>query len=148
MADETYETLRKRISENLNTPKKELAKSVADISRNFGNLGLETAVWYPEMIHSANIGGIEADSYIGYSRIEGKWGLIIRTIERDQESRAFVGQRVFPIESCGNVEILVNALKKARELLRFIAKTREYQTEVLSKMDPEIEQLRSPECRF
>ena len=74
---------------------REFGKTVGDISRNFKSLGLETSVWCPEKIHSTNLGGIVADSYFGYSRIEGKWGLIIRTIERDVESRAFVGQRVY-----------------------------------------------------
>ena len=148
MGDETYETLRKRISENLNSRKREFAKSVADISRNFSNLGLETAVWHPERIHSANIGGIDADSYIGYSRVEGKWGLIIRTIERDHESRAFVSQRVYTIESCGNAEIVVNALEKVRELVEHIAQTTNQQINILGKLDGEIDHLRNPECRF
>ena len=81
--------LRKRISDNLNTGMKEFGKTVGDISRNFRSLGLETAVWYPEKIHSTNLGGIVADSYFGYSRIEGKWGLIIRTIERDSRKPGF-----------------------------------------------------------
>ncbi len=58
MSDSTYETLRRRVSENLNVPIKEFGKTVRDISRNFRNLGFETAVWYPEKIHTANLGGI------------------------------------------------------------------------------------------
>ena len=148
MGDETYETLRKRVSENLNAPKKELAKSVGDISRNFGNLGLETGVWLPKLIHSANIGGIDAESYLGYSRIEGRWGLIIRTIELEYNTRAFVSQRVYTIESCGNVEIVVNALKKVRELMQLIAKATDHQIEILARPAGDIDQLRTPDCRF
>jgi hypothetical protein len=148
MSDITYETLRKRVTEDLSIPIKEFGKTVGEISRNFRNLGFETAIWYPEKIHTTNLGGIIADSYLGYSRVEGRWGLIIRTIERDQESRAFVGQRVYPIEACGNLEIVVSALKKARELLLCISKAADQQIEILKKLDGEVDQLRSVECKF
>jgi hypothetical protein len=144
----TYEVLRERVSENLNAGIREFGKTVGDISRNFRSLGLEMAVWYAEKIHSTNLGGIVADSYFGYSRIEGKWGLIIRTIERDSESRAFVGQRVYAIEACRNVEIVVNALKKARDLLLLMAKATDRQLEILTKLDDEMDALRDPECKF
>jgi hypothetical protein len=148
MGDVTYEMLRKHVSENLTAPAKEFGKMVGEISRNFRNLGFETAIWYPEKIHTTNIGGIIADSYFGYSRIEGRWGLILRTIERDQESRAFVGQRVYPIESCGNAEIAVNALRKARDLFLCISKAADGQIELLKKLDEGIDALRYPECKF
>ena len=148
MSDITYESLRKHVAENLTVPIKEFGKMVGEISRNFRNLGFETAIWYPERIHTNNIGGIIADSFFGYSRVEGRWGLMIRTIERDQESRAFVGQRVYPIESCGNLDIVVSALKKARELLLCISKAADQQIEILKKLDGEIEPLRDPECKF
>jgi len=74
-------------------------------------------VWYPEKIYAANLGGLDAESYVGYSRVEGKWGLNIRTIERDRETRAFVSQRVYTIESSGNMELVVNALRKIPELM-------------------------------
>ena len=109
----TGEELRKRVAEILNVRTKEFRKIVVNINENFRNLGLESAVWCPDKIHSANIGGIDADSYIGYSRVEGKWGLIVRTIERDCDSHIFVSQRVRPIESCRDVEMVVNALKNA-----------------------------------
>jgi hypothetical protein len=148
MSDISYEVLRKRISENLNAGLKEFGKTVGDISRNFRSLGLEAAVWYPDKIHTTNLGGIVADSYFGYSRIEGKWGLIIRTIERDSESRAFVGQRVYTIESCRNVEIAINALKKARDLLLMIEKATERQLEIMAQLDDDMDSLRNPEARF
>jgi hypothetical protein len=148
MGDITYETLRKRVSEDLTMPVKEFGRTVGDISRNFRNLGFETAVWYPERIHTTNIGGIIADSYLGYSRIEGRWGLMLRTIERDQESRTFVGQRVYPIECCGNLEIVVHALQKARELLMDISKVADQQVEMLKKLDGSMQSLRDPDCKF
>jgi hypothetical protein len=148
MSDISYEVLRQRISDHLNTGIREFGKTVSDISRNFRNLGLEAAVWYPEKIHTTNLGGIVADSYFGYSRIEGKWGLIIRTMERDSESRAFVGQRVYAIESCRNVEIIVNALKKARDLLLLMAKATDRQLEILTKLNDGMDALRNPECKF
>jgi hypothetical protein len=148
MRDITYETLREHVLENLTLPVKEFGKTVGEISRNFRNLGFETATWYPEKIHTTNIGGIIADSYLGYSRVEGRWGLIIRTIERDQESRAFVGHRVYPIESSGNLEIIVSALKKARELLLCISKVADQQIEILKELDGAIEPLRNPDCKF
>ena len=114
----------------------------------FRNLGLEVAVWIPDKIHTTNLGGIVADSYFGYSRIEGKWGLIIRTMELDSESRTFVSQRVYAIESCRNAEIVVNALKKARELLLLMEKATDRQLEILNNLDAELEALRSPECKF
>jgi hypothetical protein len=148
MGDITYETLRMHVSENLTVPVKGFGKTVGEISRNFRNLGFETAIWYPERIHTTNIGGIMADSYVGYSRVEGRWGLIVRTIERDQESRAFVGQRVYPIESCSNPEIVVPALKKVPELLLCISKAADQQIEMLKKLDAEIEPLRNPEGKL
>ena len=148
MSAVTYEKLKRRVSENLNAQMKEFRKTVADISENFRNLGLETAVWLPEKIHTANIGGIDADSYIGYSRIEGRWGLIVRTIEHDHESHAFVSQRVFTIESCGNVEIVANGLKKVRELLLCIDKVTNQQINALAQPDNDFSALRDPNCEF
>ena len=148
MSDITYEKLRKRVSEHLNAQIREFHNTVEDIGAYFRNLGLETAVWYPEKIHSANIGGIDADSYVGYSRIEGKWGLIIRTIEHDHESHAFVSQRVINIESCGNVEIVVNALMKIHELMSCIHKTTEQQIKILGHLGGEVQDLRNPEHKF
>ncbi|MBP1623444.1 MAG: hypothetical protein H6Q07_1464 [Acidobacteria bacterium] len=148
MNDISYEVLKKRISENLNARLKEFGKTVGDISRNFRNLELEAAVWYPDKIHSTNLGGIVADSYFGYSRIEGKWGLVIRTIERDIESRAYVSQRVYTIDSCRNAEIAVNALKKAKDLLLLIEKATDRQLEVISGLDDEMDALRRPDGKF
>ena len=148
MSDISYEVLRKRISENLSAGMREFGKTVGDISRNFRNLELEAAVWYPDRIHSTNLGGIVADSYFGYSRIEGKWGLIIRTIERDIESRAYVSQRVYTIDSCRNAEIAVNALKKAKDLLLLIEKATDRQLEVISGLDDEMDALRRPDGKF
>jgi len=148
MSTLTYEKLRKCVSEKLNTRVREFRKTIGDISENFRNLGLETAVWYPEKIHKANIGGIDADSYIGYSRIEGRWGLIIRTIEHDHESHAFVSQRVYTVESCGNMEIVTNALRKIPELMRHAEKAINQQIETLAGTDNEFSGLRNPECKF
>ena len=148
MGEETYESLRKRVSEDLNARKREFAKCVGDISRNFKDLGLETAVWLPECIHSVNIGGLIAESYVGYSRIEGRWGLNIRTIERDSESHAFVGQRVYPLDASGNVEVVTNALKKVRELLRLLSDATGQAVNILAKRDAEIDRLRSLDCKF
>jgi hypothetical protein len=148
MSGITYEKLRKHVSDNLNPRIREFGKTVEDISRNFKILGLEMAVWYPEKIHTANVGGIDADSYIGYSRIEGRWGLMIRTIERDHESHAYMNQRVIPIESCGNMEIVVNALRKVRELLLRIHDAVEREIRTIMQSDREINELRNPECEF
>ena len=148
MSDVSYEELRKRISENLNAHLKEFGKRVGEISRNFGSLGLETAVWYPEKIHTTNLGGIVADSYFGYSRIEGKWGLIIRTVERDSESRAFAGQRVYTIDSCRNVEIAVNALKKTEDLLLLIQKATDRQLAIISAPNGALDAPKNPEGKL
>lgn len=139
----THEKLRKHIAEALNVKAKELRQIVEEIGERFRNLGLESAVWYPEKIYSANIGGLDADSYMGYSRIEGRWGLIIRTLEHDRESHAFVNQRVFTMESCGNVEIIMNALKKVPDLLQCIDKAVKHQIEILSNPDNEAGKLRN-----
>jgi len=148
MGDLTYEKLRKHVSEDLSPRKREFGKAVEEISRNFKILGLETAVWYPEKIHTANLGGIDADSYVGYSRIEGRWGLLIRIIERDRESRAYVSQRVITLESCGNMEIVVGALKKVRDLALLIQDATELQIKTISQAESEIMELRNPECKF
>ena len=144
----TYDELRKHVSEKLNDQMKEFRKIVVDINENFRNLGLESAVWYPEKIHTVNIGGIDADSYVGYSRVEGKWGLIIRTIERDRESRAFVSQRVRTIESCSDMEMVVNALRKVPELLHSLRKTTEKQIGIVAQTKEEFSKLRNPQCEF
>ncbi len=144
----TYEKLKKRVAESLNVRIKDFHQTIADISANFRNLGLETAVWLPERIHTTNIGGIDADSYIGYSRIEGKWGLIIRTIEHDHVSHAFVSQRVFTIESCANMEIVTNGLKRVRDLMQCIDKAATRQIKALSQKNNKFDELRDPDCEF
>jgi hypothetical protein len=148
MSDITYEKLRMRVSEDLNTRIKEFGKTVEEVDRHFRYLGLVMAVWHPEKIHSANIGGLDAASYIGYSRIEGRWGLIIRTIEHDHESHAFVSQRVYTIGSCGNMEIIVNALRKIPELIRMIDSAIEQQVKKLGQAGTEFEALRNPDHSF
>jgi len=148
MGDITYEKLKKNISEELSIRINDFSRTVADIGRNFRILGFETAVWLPECIHTSNMGGIDADSYLGYSRIEGRWGLTVRTIERDHESRAFVNQRLRTLESCSNIELAVNALKKVGELLLQIQKTAAAQTLILDGLGSEINELRNPECKF
>jgi len=144
----TYEKLKRRISDELSARRNKFSGAVSDIGRNFRNLGFETAVWLPDKIHSANRGGIDADSYIGYSRIEGRWGLTIRTIERDHESGAFVNQRVRTLESCSDIEMAVNALHKVKELVLQIDKAAAGQIKILDGLSREIDELRKPECRF
>lgn len=148
MSDLTYETLRKRITDDLNARIKEFGKTVEEIDRHFRYLGLGKPVWHPEKIHSADIGGLEAESYFGYARIEGKWGLIIRTIERDHVSHAFVNQRVYPLVSCGNMAILVNALRKIPELMHYIEKSVEVQMDALIQTGNEYDGLRDPDFKF
>jgi hypothetical protein len=144
----TYEGLRKRVSDDLNARIKEFGKTVEEIDLHFRHLGLEKAVWHPEKIFTANIGGLEAESYVGYSRIEGKWGLMIRTVERDRETRAFVSQRVLTIGSCGNMEIVVNALHKIPELMRSINSSVERQLQSLAESGDEYEEYRHPDFSF
>ena len=148
MGDITYEKLKKHVSEALSARINELSGTVVAIGKNFKNLGFETAVWIQESIHTTNLGGIDADSYIGYSRIEGRWGLTVRTIERDHESGAFANQRVRTLESCNDIEIVVNALKKVRELVLQIHKAAGRQTEILDGLGGGIDELRNPECKF
>ena len=144
MGDETYETLKRRVSDDLNAKRKEFSRLVAAICRNFRDLSLETAVWCPKKIHSTNVGGLDADSYVGYSRIEGKWGLNIRTIERDHESGAFVNQRVYALELCGNVEIVIYALKEVRDIWKQVAMTVDAEIDMLAKPNGELQELGKP----
>jgi hypothetical protein len=148
MGDSTFENLRKRMSDDLTGRVKEFGRIVEEIDRSFRSLGLGMAVWHPEKIHTANLGGLDAESYIGYSRNEGKWGLIIRTIERDRETHAFVNQRVYTIGSCGSMEIVVNALKKIPELVRILDQTVTQQIATLSEISGEFEELRSPDRSY
>jgi len=134
--------LRKR-SEELNSRIREFGKTVQDINRYFRNLGFGAPVWHPEKVHSANLGGVDADCYIGYSRIEGKWGLNIRIIERDHETRAFVSQRVYSIETSGNMEIVVHALKKVPELMALLDTSIEQQVKTLARAGTDFEELRN-----
>jgi hypothetical protein len=148
MSPITYEKLRKTIAGDLNLRIQEIHKTIGAISDNFRNLGLQTSVWYPEKIHTVNIGGIDADSYVGYSRIEGRWNLCIRMLEHDRESHAFVGQRVCTLESCGNVEIVTNALEKIPDLVRCIHNVVTHQIEILSLPNSKIIEFRNPGCEF
>jgi hypothetical protein len=148
MSNITYEDLRKRVSDELNAGIRDFGKTVVEIDRHFRYLGLEKSVWHPERVYAANIGGLEAESYIGYSRLEGKWGLMIRTIERDLETRAFVSQRVFPIGSCGNMEIVVNALHKIPELFNSIRAAVDRQLKSLGESREDFEVYRSPDFTF
>ncbi len=143
MSDIRYEKLRRRVSEDLNARVKEFGKTVEDVDRYFRYLGLGMAVWHPEKIHSLNLGGLEAESYVGYSRIEGKWGLIIRTIERDQETRAFVSQRVYTIGSSGNTELVANALRRIPELIQLLEKAVDQQIKTIAEAAGEFESLRN-----
>ena len=147
MNDVTFENLSARVFDNM-TRIKEFSRTVEDIGRNFRNLGLGMAVWHPEKVHSANLGGIEAESYIGYSRIEGKWGLLIRTIERDRETRNFVNQRVYPIESCGNTEIVLSGLRKTQELALLVNDVIERQAKAIGQVGSEFEELRNSDFPF
>ena len=144
----TYEKLKKHISDELSSRRNKFSGAVADIGRNFRNLGFETAVWLPQKIHTANLGGIDADSYMGYSRIEGRWGLSIRTIERDHESGAFVNQRVRTLESCSDIVMVAKALQQIKELVLQIHKAAARQMKILDGLSPEMNELRNPECKF
>jgi hypothetical protein len=144
----TYENLRKTIAEDLSPRMQEIHSATGKICENFKNLGLQTSVWYPEKIHMVNIGGMEASSYVGYSRTEGRWSLCIRIIEHDHENHAFVSQRVCNLESCGNVEIVTNALKKVPALIRCINEVVKHQIEILTLPNAEINKLRNSECEF
>lgn len=143
-----YEKLRKQVSEDLLPYTREIGKGIADITSNFKMLGLETAVWHPEKIHSANLGGIEADTYVGYSRIEGRWSLTIRTIERDQKTGAHISQRILTLESCSNLEIVDNALGKISELATCIHKAIKQQTTAIERLGERIKYLQRLECDF
>ena len=148
MSDINYEKVRKRVADDLNPRVKDFGKTVEDVDRYFRYLGLGMAVWHPERIHTANLGGLDAESYIGYSRVEGKWSLVIRTIERDHESHAFVSQRVYTIESCGNMEIAMNALKKIPELMILLDKAIDQQIKTVDQAAGEFEALRNPDQQF
>jgi hypothetical protein len=148
MSDITYEKLRMLVADHLNTRIKEFGKTVEEIDRHFRYLGLLMAVWYPEKIHSTNIGGLDAETYIGYSRIEGRWGLILRTIERDHDSHAFVSQRVYTIGSSGNMEVVVNALRKIPELMNLVNRAIDQQVKSLAQAGGEFEELRNPNHEF
>jgi hypothetical protein len=143
-----YEKLRKQVSEDLVPHTKEIGKDIADIASHFKMLGLESAVWYPEKIHSANLGGIDADTYVGYSRIEGRWSLTIRTIERDPKSGGFISQRIITLESCKNLEIVDNALGKISELAICIHKAIKQQSTSIERLGEKIKYLQRLECDF
>jgi hypothetical protein len=136
-----YENLRKQVSDDLVPHTREISRGIADICSHFKMLGLETAVWHPEKIHISNLGGIAAETYLGYSRIEGRWGLVLRTIERDQKSDQFVSQRILTLESCGNLEILVNALEKVGGLAACIQTTIDQQAKAIGQLGDLIESL-------
>ena len=136
-----YEKLKKQVSEDLAPYTREIGNGIAEISSHFKMLGLESAVWLPTRIHTSNLGGIDADTYLGYSRIEGRWGLVIRTIERDEKNRDYVGQRILTLESCSNLEILANSLQKISELVACIRQTIQQQTKAAEQLKSRIKDL-------
>jgi hypothetical protein len=138
----TYEKLRNEVSDILTSRSREIARHIGEISSNFKILGLEVAVWHPDKIHTANLGGVDAETYIGYSRIEGRWGLVIRTIERDRANGGYVGQRILTLEACNNMEIVANALKKVQDLAQLIHKAIQQQQNAMAQVDVEIEKIR------
>lgn len=148
MSDLTFERMKSRVSEDLNARIREFRQTVEDIGRNFRNLGLGVAVWHPEKVYSADFGGLDAECYIGYSRIEGKWGLTVRTIERDRGTRAFVAQRVYTLESSSNMELTANALRRVPELMRLIKEAADRQIRTVDEIRCEFDALRSPDCSF
>jgi hypothetical protein len=136
-----YEKLRKQVADDLVPHAREIGKGIADICSNFKMLGLETAVWHPEKIHTVSLGGIDAETYLGYARIEGRWGLVLRTIERDQKTGQYVSQRILTLESCSNLEILANALGKIGELAGCIHSGINQQANAIGKLSGIIKDL-------
>jgi hypothetical protein len=143
-----YERLNKQVSEDLVPHTREIGKGVADICSNFKMLGLEIAVWRPGKIHSANLGGIDADTFLGYSRIEGRWGLVVRTIERDEKSGQYIGQRILTLESCSNLEIVANSLEKVGELIACIHEAIKQQAGAIERLRLLMGDLQRLECNF
>lgn len=148
MSDVTFEKMKVRVSEDLSARVREFRQTIEEIGRNFRNLGLGVAVWHPEKVYGADFGGLDAECYIGYSRIEGKWGLTVRTIERDRETRAFVAQRVYTLESSSNMELAANALRRVPELMRLIRAAADRQIGTMDEIRGEFDRLRSPDCSF
>jgi hypothetical protein len=148
MSSITYEYLQKKVAEDLSLRIQELHKIVREIGENFRNLGLSTSVWFPEKIHTVNIGGMDAESYIGYSRIEGRWGLCVRTLEHELKTHACVSQRVYNLDACGNVEIILNALKTIPDLVRCIDGVIKHQVEILTDPNADINKFKNPGCEF
>jgi hypothetical protein len=126
-----YGELQKKISEDLNARLREFRRIITEAGELFRGLGMETSVWCPEKIYTKNIGGITADSYVGYARIEGKWRLAIRTIERDSLNNMFISSRMYSIESCRNIELVIEALRKKDELLLAVSTSVDNQIKLL-----------------
>jgi hypothetical protein len=143
-----YERLNKQVSEDLVPRTREIDKGIADICSNFKMLGLETAVWHPGKIHSANLGGIDADTYLGYSRIEGRWGLVVRTIERDEKNGQYIGQRILTLESCNNLEIVATSLEKIGELIACINEAIKQQAKAVERLRLLMGDLQRLECNL
>ena len=116
MTDGSFETLSVRASENLVARKKELSEILQEENKYFKTVGIEIEVWLPTLIHSADLGGISAYSYLGYAKFGGQWGLAIRIIEKEPGYHGVIQWHLCAWESIEDARLAADAIEKIPEL--------------------------------
>jgi len=86
------EKLKKRWEENLQKLASELDKTLDAVHENFIASGIRIPVWRA-LGSKLSVKGIVVDGYLGYAEMGGVWGLLVKTIERDEKTGAVLGGR-------------------------------------------------------
>lgn len=109
------EKLKKQWEENLQKLSRELDKTLDPVHESFIASGIRIPVW--RSLGSRKLAeGITVDGYLGYAEMGGVWGLLVRTIERDDKTGAVLGSR---IEKLGALSPFIKeAASEIRELLQ------------------------------
>ena len=117
-----FEKLENRWNDNIEKHISELNKELEPITNSFNNLSVRFSIW--RRLNSKNIiNDITLEGFLGYSEIQGEWGLVIKTLERDNKF-GFVlktdieklnGKNVFIKEAISEIPQILNDLDKALE---------------------------------
>jgi hypothetical protein len=117
-----FEKLKKRWNDNIEKRASELNEVLEPIITGFNNSGIRFSVWHS--LGSKQVTpGISTEGFLGYSEKDGRWGLMIKTIERDHKTNTILnsavrklnGKSIFIKEAVNIIPELLNNLNKAIE---------------------------------
>jgi hypothetical protein len=117
-----FEKLKKRWNDNIEKRASELNEVLEPIITGFNNSGVHFSVWHS--LGSKQVTpGISTEGFLGYSVKDGRWGLLIKTIERDHKTNTILnsgvrnlnGKSIFIKEAVNTIPELLNNLDNATE---------------------------------